>query len=112
MFYSPTPNPTSRESKVKSWIDDVTRGLRFKVLDKNGWFDDAHAFGNFVWSVPPAAAEVVVEQLGFARLKRPSAMHILLVPRLMMGRWRRHLTRGTDGYARLDDMEVWDISSH
>jgi hypothetical protein len=80
-------------------------------LDPSGWFDDAHKFGNFVWNVPPAAAEVVVEQLGFARLKRPQAMHIIIVPRLMTGHWRRHLTRGTDGYARLDDSEVWDISS-
>ncbi len=54
---------------------------------------------------------MVVEQLGFARLKRPEAMHMIVVPRLMTGRWRRHLTPGTDGYARLDDKEVWDISS-
>jgi hypothetical protein len=68
--------------------------------------------GNFVWNVPPAAAEVVVEQLGFARLKRPEAIHMLVVPRLMTGRWRHHLTGGTDGYAHLDDKEVWDISLH
>ena len=104
-------NPIEREPKVKSWIEDVTYGLDFKTLEPSGWFDDAHEFGNFVWNVPPAAAEVVVEQLGFARLKRPQALHIILVPRLMTGRWRRHLTRGTDGYARLDDSEVWDISS-
>jgi hypothetical protein len=30
----------------------------------------------------------------------------------MTGRWQRHLTRGSDGYARLDDTEVWDVSSH
>jgi hypothetical protein len=100
--------PTARESKVSSWIEDVTRDLDLKVLDETGWFDgEVHSFGNFVWSVPLAAAKVVVEQLGFARLKRPSAMHVIVVPRLMTGRWRRHLTRGgTDGYAKLDDVEV------
>jgi hypothetical protein len=104
-------SPTSREPNVAQWIADVTQGLDFQVLDATGWFDGAHAFRNFVWSVPPAAAEVVVEQLGFARLKRPSAMHMLLVPRLMTGRWQRHLTHGTDGYAKLDDVEVWDLST-
>jgi hypothetical protein len=105
--------PTAREPNVSTWIEDVTRDLDFQVLDESGWFDEAHSFGDFVWSVPPAAAEVVVEQLGFARLKRPSAMHMIVVPRLMTGRWRRHLTRGTDGYgAKMDDVEVWDLSSH
>jgi hypothetical protein len=53
---------------------------------------------------------VVMEQLGFTRLKRPEGMHMIVVPWLMTGRWRRHLTHGTDGYAGLDDKEVWDIS--
>jgi hypothetical protein len=93
-------NPIEREPKIKSWIEDVTRGLNFQNLKPSGWFDDAHNMGNFVWNVPPAAAEVVVEQLGFARLKRPEAMHMIVVPRLMTGGWRRHLTCGTDGYEK------------
>jgi hypothetical protein len=106
-------NPIEGEPKIKSWVEDVTRGLNFQILKPSGWFDDAHNnMGNFVWNVPPAAAEVVVEQLGFARLKRPEAVRMIVVPRLMTGRWIRHLTCGTDGYARLDDKEVWDISSH
>jgi hypothetical protein len=79
------------------WIEDVTRSLHFKALEPSGWFDDAHEFGNFVWNIPPAAAEVVVEHLGFARLKHPQAMHIIIVPWLMTGRWRWHLTQGTNG---------------
>jgi hypothetical protein len=111
-FYIPLHlNPVERETKIKTWIDDVTHGLDFETLDPSGWFDDAHKFGNVVWNVPLAAG-VVVKQLGFACLKRPQAMHIIIVPRLMTGRWRRHLTRGSDGYARLDDSEVWDINSH
>lgn len=60
--------------------------------------------------VPLAAAVVVVEQLGFAQLKQPSTMHMIAVPHLMTGRWRKHLNQGADGYARLDDVEVWDLS--
>ena len=59
-------DPIDRELKVLEWIEDVTRGLNCIVLTPTGWFDDAHDFGNFVWTVPPATAEVVVEQLGFA----------------------------------------------
>jgi hypothetical protein len=79
-------NPIEREPKIKAWIEEVTRGLDFQILKPSGWFDDAHSLGNFVWNVPPATAEVVVEQLGFARLKRPEAMHMIVVPRLMTGR--------------------------
>jgi hypothetical protein len=89
----------------------VTQGLDFTWLTPEGWFLDAHAGGNFIWSVPPAAAEVVVEQLGFARLKRPDVFHIILVPRLMTGRWRRHLTHAADGYIKIDDPAVWNLNS-
>jgi hypothetical protein len=105
-------DPIVREPKVSDWLNDVTRGLNFKILVPSGWFDDAHNDGNFIWTVPPAAAEVVVEQLGFIRLKRPNSMHIIVIPRLMTGRWRRHLNRGTDGYSKLDDEEVWNLSAH
>jgi hypothetical protein len=43
------------EPKIKTWIEDVTRGLDFQILKPSGWFDDAHIMGNFVWNVPPAA---------------------------------------------------------
>jgi hypothetical protein len=102
----------AREPKVKEWFEGATSGLDFSWLSPAGWFSDAHTQGNFIWSVPPAAAEVVVEQLGFARLKRPEAFHIILVPRLMTGRWRRHLTRATDGYIKIDDPAVWNLDSH
>jgi hypothetical protein len=104
-------NPTEREPKVKPWLDEVTKGQSFEWLTPEGWFSAVHGPGDFIWNVPPAAAEVVVEQLGFARMKRPEAMHIILVPRLMTGRWRRHLTRACDGYIKIDDPAVWDLDS-
>ncbi len=30
----------------------------------------------------------------------------------MTGRWRRHLTRATDGYIKIDDPAVWNLDSH
>lgn len=73
--------PTCREPKVRTWLDNVTQGLDFKwLLPEEGWFSDAHCPGNFIWDIPPAAAKVVVEQLGFAHLKWPECLHIILVP--------------------------------
>ncbi len=46
---------------------------------------------------------MVVEQLGFAHL-------LSNFPRIMMGRWQCHLTRGMDGYAPLVESEVWHLS--
>jgi hypothetical protein len=104
-------DPVRREPKVGEWIWDVTRGLAFETLNPSRWFDNAHKPGNFVWMVLPAAAKVVVEQLGFICLKRPSLMHLILVLRLMTGRWQRHLNGGTDEYAKLDNHEVWNLSN-
>jgi hypothetical protein len=37
-------------------------------------------------------------------------MHLDVVPRVMTGRWRRHMTRGTDFYFKLDWEGVWPLS--
>ena len=71
------------------------------LLSPEGWFTDAHAFGSFVWSPPPTAADVVVEQLSMARHKRPQCFHMVVVPRLFTAYWRKHLTRATDLYFKL-----------
>jgi hypothetical protein len=57
------------EPKVKEWLEGATQGLDFTWLSPARWFSDAHGQGDFIWSLPPVAAKVVVEQLGFVRLK-------------------------------------------
>jgi hypothetical protein len=103
-------DPLEREPKLKPWLESVTKGLNPKFLDLEGWFDEGHGYGTYIWAPAPAAAEVVVEQLGRARLKRPESMHIVVVPRVMTGRWRRHLTQGTDLYFKMDWNGVWPLS--
>jgi hypothetical protein len=83
----------TREPRLVDWLAGVTKGMNFKTLSPNDWFAAGHEFGNFIWSPPPAAADVVVEQLGKVIMKRPEGMHLVVVPRLMTGRWRRHLGR-------------------
>jgi hypothetical protein len=103
-------DPLEREPRLKPWLESVTKNLDAEFLSPEGWFDNGHGYGTYIWTPAPAAAEVVVEQLGRARLKRPESMHIVVVPRIMTGRWRRHLTRGTDLYFKLDWEGVWPLS--
>ena len=105
-------DPLEREPTLKSWLEAVTAGLTPTFLTPEGWYTTAHAKGTFIWTPPPAAAEVVVEQLGRARLKRPEAMHIIIVPRVMTGRWRRLLGRGSEFYFRIDWADVWNLTHH
>ena len=61
---------------------------------------------------PPAATDVVVDQLNKLRHKQSESMHLVLVPRLMTGRWRKMMTRGSDFYFKLDWTDCWDESEH
>ena len=105
-------DPLTREPGLRPWLLNITKGLDTIFLDPEGWYTTGHGRGTYIWTPPPAAAEVVVEQLGRARLKRPESMHIVVVPRVMTGRWRRHLTRGSDVYLRIDWAGVWSIDTH
>jgi hypothetical protein len=85
-------------------------GVEF--LTPEDWFDKGHGHGTFVWSAPPAAADVVIKQLGRARLKQPEGMHIVVVSSVMTGHWRKHLTKGTGFYFRLDSNKVLPLKKH
>ena len=102
----------TRSSCLKTWVSKATKDMYFKWLDPRGWFTEVNKSGNFIWAPPPAAGDVVVDLLGKARLKRPNSMHLVVIPRLMTGRWRRHLTRGTDVYFKVDWEEEWDLDTH
>lgn len=59
------------------------------------WYTTCHEDGAHLWMVPPAAGEVVAEELGRAIHKRSQNIHIVLIPRLMDYRWHRRLRRET-----------------
>jgi hypothetical protein len=105
-------DPLERSPALRELLAEVVRPIGGMFLTPEGWFTEGHGFGTYVWTPPPAAAEVVVEQLGRARQKRPESMHIVVVPRVMTGRWRRHMTRGSDFYFRVDWPEVWPLKGY
>jgi hypothetical protein len=105
-------DPFVRVPELKQWLQSVTRGLNPVLLKPEGWYTEGHGRGTFVWAPAPAAAEVAAEQIGRARLKHPGSMHIVIVPRVMTGRWRRTLTQGSEFYLKLDWPEVWDLKTN
>jgi hypothetical protein len=98
-------------AKIGDLVGSSNQGNAFWTLSPEGWFTTGHTYGNYIWAPAPSAVDVVVEQLGKAIMKQPESMHLIIVPRLMTGRWQRHLGRGTDGYFKLDCPFVWDLKN-
>jgi hypothetical protein len=103
-----------RSPELKSWLTTATKLLDPTFLEPEDWFLQGQGSGNFIWSPAPAAVEVVVEQLGKARHKRPNSLHLIVTPRLMTGRWRRHLIRETDFYFKIPAgaCSIWGADQH
>jgi hypothetical protein len=66
----------ARSPVLGTWLDFTTQSLGFQILLPAGWSMEGHGYGNYIWTPPPAVVDVVVEQLGKARLKRPESMHL------------------------------------
>ncbi len=100
------------EAWIRSWWDDERGELI--TLTPEGWFDEGQKEGCFLWAPPPAAADVVAEQLGEARHKRTSCTHITVVPRLMTGRWRKSLAKECDFSVEIPAGKTpfWPASMH
>ena len=90
----------------------MTKGLNLTFLAPHQWFDKYHDYGNCMWFPPPAAVDAAVDLLNKARHKWPELLHLVVVPRLMPGRWRRTLTRTSDVYFRMDWEDCWPLLVH
>jgi len=98
-----------RSQELQSWTEFILSDCSPKFLTPEGWFDQTNCNGTFVWAPPPAAADVVVERFGIARHKRPNTLHLLLIPRLMTGRWRKLLLKHVDFYFHVAWEPIWDL---
>ena len=54
------------------------------------------ATGTYVWYPPPAAADVCLEELHKARIKRKDSFHIIVVAKLFSPMWLRQLNKVAD----------------
>ena len=98
-----------RSPTLLPWLQDILEGHQANFLTPEGWFDETASEGTFVWCPAPAATDVVVERLGTARHKRPNSLHLVVVPRLMTGYWRKALLKVADCYCRVDSKFLWDM---
>ena len=64
--------------------------------DKQGFWRFKERKGTFLWSPPPAAADVLLEELRKARIKRQQSTHIFICPRLLTSEWLKQLHKVSD----------------
>ena len=63
-------------------------------LEASDWPRKHLNHGTYVWSPPPASAPAALEWLGESKHKRPTLVHVVVVPRLLTALWRKQLGGG------------------
>jgi hypothetical protein len=72
-------------------------GIDGGTYDNHGlWIPTATSESWMLWSPPPAAADVAIEELMSSRHKRSTINHIFIVPRLHTNIWRKKLFKVSD----------------
>ena len=104
-----------RHPPLLDWVRGWTSRATLTPLSPEGWFDEGHGivggsmdhngvwmptYGKggrmFLWTPPPAIADVALEEILMARHKRTDTFHVILVPRIMTPRWRRLFYKACD----------------
>jgi len=99
------------EAWIRSWwISDYGNLI---TLTPEGWFSTVHQGGCYLWAPAPAAIDVVVEQLGEARHKRPWSTHVVVIPRIMTGRWRGNMIKETNFWVEIPaELPFWEADRY
>ena len=74
-----------------SWSGEST-----VVLGESDWSRPHMNGGTYVWAPAPAAAGAALELLGESIHKRPTSVHVVLIPRLFTSSWREQLGKTSD----------------
>jgi hypothetical protein len=101
-----------RHESMRTWLLSWI-GSEMEILTPEGWYGRGHDHdggekdqmgvwrlntrpGVFVWAPPPAAAEVAIEQLRRALIKRQESTHVFICPRLLFPEWSKQLHKASD----------------
>ena len=123
---------TERSPKLLDWIRSWAGKLDLHPLEPSAWlwkgqglsrrkwkncdgfeFPVASKEGVYLWSPPPTVADVALECLRESIHRRPTAVHIFVVPKLMSYLWRKTLLRTCDLSFYIDvGHDVWPSEMH
>jgi hypothetical protein len=80
------------------WLKEALPGEEWRHLEPKDWFGKAfeEEQGKFIWTPPPAIADVALEQLCEVRHIHPHASHVFVCPTLITGRWKKQLLKISD----------------
>lgn len=105
-------DPLESTPSLKSWVTSWA-GHDSIFLTPDQWFTRGHDIvggyynkdkfwyntyesGTYIWSPPAAAADVCIEEIRKARMKRTDSLHIVLIHRLMTPLWLKQLFKASD----------------
>ena len=121
-----------RSSNVEPWVKSWC-GAGAISLTPDGWFEEGHDIAGwhkasksglferptlkeertYIWAPPPFAADVAMNELRKARIKRQSSAHIFVFPRLCCSLWLKQMHRVCDFvFQVLPDSETWSKDMH
>ena len=103
-----------RQDNVIPWLESVgNTAYKWRTLTTHKWFDEAFEEGEFIWTPPPAIADVAVDLLCDARHIRTRTAHMFVYPALMTNRWRKKLGKVADFVFTIPvGTELWPKSHH
>ena len=103
-----------RSPSLRKWLDEWTQS-ECTFLDPEGWFTTGQEVvedswevnsegqkwpvtnpGSFVWSPPPVAGGIALEELRRSRHKSDRSTHVVVIPRLFTTEWRKQLHKAAD----------------
>lgn len=85
---------------------DLSNGF----YDKSGFWRYDTKPGKYIWCPPPAAADVALEEMRKALIKRQDSTHVFLCPRLLTPEWRRQLAKVADVFFFMEaGVDVWPL---
>jgi hypothetical protein len=115
------------EEWIQSWLGKEAISLSpedwfERGHDIVGWQDPEPGFylplpvlqkGKYIWSPPPGAADVAIEEMRKARMKRQASTHVFVCQRLMTPRWLRQLHKAADLVFHIPaGQPFWSLSNH
>jgi len=90
-------DPFGQSTQVEPWIQPALADeLSQIMLDPEGWFEQGHGTGQYIWTVAQAAASAALDQLCEAKLAQPQSSHIFVVPTMMTPTWQKHIGKLSD----------------